>query len=121
MRKTNMKKKTTKSVKMNETVRMSDNEHRRQMKVNALKMAREIAAKHMAELSSRIDEIREKYRKDYPANIDGLVDEVQSTHNQIVSKCREELSQNGIGDYLNPEEVAMLISEEMLKARTQKW
>lgn len=38
---------------------MNDNEHRRQMKVNALKMAREIAAKHMAELSIRIGKIRE--------------------------------------------------------------
>ena len=105
-----MKKKTTKSVKMNE------NEHCRMMKVNALKMARDIAAKHMAELYRRIGEIREKYRKDYPANIDGLVDEVQSTHNQIVSKCREEISNAGIGDYLNPEDVAMVMNEEMLKA-----
>lgn len=111
MKKKTMKKKTMKSVKMNE------NEHRRQMKVNALKMARDIATKHMAELYRRIGEIREKYKQGYPANVDHLVDEVQSTHNQIVSRCRDEMSQNGIGDYLNPEEVAMLISEEMLKAR----
>lgn len=116
MKKKTTKKKTTKSVKMNENVRMSDNEHCRMMKVNALKMAREIAARHMAELSTRIGEIREKYRKDYPANIDGLVDEVQSTHNQIVSKCREEISSAGIGDYLNSEDVAMVMNEEMMKA-----
>ena len=64
------KKKPTKSVKMNE------NEHCRLMKVNALKMAREIAARHMAELSTRIGEIREKYRSEYPDNIDSLVDVV---------------------------------------------
>lgn len=52
MKKKPTNKKPTKSVKMNE------NEHRRMMKVNALKMAKEIAARHMAELSTRIDEIR---------------------------------------------------------------
>lgn len=95
---------------------MNENEHRRLMKVNALKMAREIADRHMAELSTRIGEIREKYRSEYPANIDSLVDVVQTTHNQIVSKCREEISSAGIGDYLNPEDVVMVINEEMRKA-----
>lgn len=70
----------------------------------------------MAELSIRIDEIRERYRSEYPANIDSLVDVVQTTHNQIVSKCREEISNAGIGDYLNPEDVAMVMNEEMMKA-----
>ena len=95
---------------------MNENEHCRMMKVNALKMAREIASRHMAELSTRIDEIREKYRSEYPANIDSLVDVVQTTHNQIVSRCREEISNAGVGDYLNPEDVAMVMNEEMLKA-----
>lgn len=86
------------------------------MKVNALKMAREIAARHMAELSVRIDEIRERYRGEYPANLDSLVDAVQTTHNRIVSRCREEIVNAGIGDYLTPEDVSMVMNEEMVNA-----
>ena len=107
---------TKKKTKKQKTIKMNENEHCRMMKVNALKLAREIAARHMAELSTHIGEIREKYRSEYPANIDSLVDVVQTTHNQIVSKCREEISNAGVGDYLNPEDVAMVMNEEMLKA-----
>ena len=41
-----------------------------------MNMAKEIAAKHMAELSRRIDEMRKKYKQNYPANVDQLVDAV---------------------------------------------
>lgn len=92
---------------------MCEGEHRRMMKVNAMNLAREIAAKHMAELSRRIDEMREKYKPGFPSNVDQLVDEVQSTHNHIVAQCREEIAKAGVGDYLTPEEVSLLMNEEM--------
>lgn len=67
----------------------------------------------MTELSRLIDEMREKYKPNYPANVDQLVDEVQSTHNHIVAQCREEIANAGVGDYLSIEEVSLLMNEEM--------
>ena len=81
-----------------------------------MNLAREIAAKHMAELSRRIDEIRKKYLREaqrYPANVDQLVDEVQSTHNHMVAQCREEIANAGVGDYLSNEDISMTINESM--------
>ena len=85
-------KKTTKSVKM---------------KANALKMARSIARRWMADLTTKIDELREN------ASLDGLVDEVQSAHRHIVSRCVDEIVRSGAGDHLDPMDAIMLINEEM--------
>lgn len=102
MKKKTMKKKTTKSVKMNE------NEHCRMMKANALKMARSMARRWMAALTTKIDELREN------ASLDGrLVDEVQSAHRHIVSQCMDEIVRSGVGDHLTPYDAIMLINEEM--------
>ena len=108
-----MKKKTTKPVKMNENVVFNEDEHRRLMKVNALEMARGIASRWMERLAQEVDTLRKKYKPGYPANVDQLVDEVQSTHNHIVAQCREEIANAGVGDYLTPEEVSLLMNEEM--------
>lgn len=94
-------KKTTQSVKMNE------NEHCCMMKANALKMARSIARRWMAALTTKIDELREN------ASLDGLVDEVQSAHRHIVSRCIDEIVRSGVGDHLDPMDAIMLINEEM--------
>lgn len=60
--------------------------------------------------------MREKYKPGYPANVDHLVDDVQSTHNRIVAQCREEIAKADIGDYLTPEEVTLTINEMMRAA-----
>ena len=88
-----------------------------------MNLAKEIAAKHMAELSRRIDEIRKKYKQNYPANVDQLVVDVQSTHNHIVAQCREEIANAGVGDYLTIEDISMTINEsmrEVLKGKKKK-
>ena len=86
------------------------------MKVNAMNLAREIAAKHMTELSRRIDEIRKKYKPNYPANVDQLVDVVQTAHNHIVAQCREEIANAGVCDYLSTEDISMTINNVMREA-----
>ena len=77
----------------------------------------------MTELSRRIDEMRKKYKPDYPANVDQLVDEVQSTHNHIVAQCREEIANAGVCDYLSMEDISMTINEtmrEVLQGKKEK-
>ena len=69
----------------------------------------------MTELSRSIDKIREKYKQGYPANVDQLVDAVQTAHNHIVAQCREEIANAGVCDYLSIEDISMTINETMRK------